>query len=128
MLPSGAGLPLLLFVALIFALSLHALVAAGHFPYEHRTSALRSVSGRLVLHGSLGLALICLATGLVVAWQAIPWYAAIIGAGIAILFAPLTLQMFPDFFVDGCGALITFALGGTLSALVLVCIHFSTLT
>jgi hypothetical protein len=42
--PSDAWLPLLLFMALLMALSLHGLAASGHFPHEYRAPALRSAA------------------------------------------------------------------------------------
>lgn len=49
------------------------------------------------------------AAGIAAAWMLIPWYAAVIGGGGAILLAPLALQVFPDRIVDGKTALIGFA-------------------
>jgi hypothetical protein len=50
----------------------------------------------------------------------IPWYAAVIGGGLAILAAPLVLQNFTDRFVDGRGSLMSFAGAGGLLALLLI--------
>jgi len=44
-----------------------------------------------------------------VMWRYVPWYAAVIGGGGAILIAPLALQPLPDHFVDGASALIVFS-------------------
>lgn len=124
MLPLNALLPLILFIALMLALSLHGLAASGHFPREHRAPALASGIGRLILYGSMLLALLCLIVGLISAWRLIPWYAAVIGGGIAILMAPLVLQKFSDRFVDGRSALITFSgSGAVLAALLLWLAH-----
>lgn len=109
MLPGAAVLPLLLFVALLLGASLCALAASGHFPAEHRGKTLRSPLGTLILFGSLALSLLCLLTGLVLIWHVVPWYAAVIGGGAAVLATPLLLQPFPDSFVNGRGALLTFA-------------------
>ena len=119
MMPASAVLPLLLFMMLVLALSLHGLAAAGHFPRERRSPALRSFSGTLILFGSLTIALICLATGLTVVWQRIPWYAAVIGGGAVALLAPLVLQLFSDNFVDSRSALIGFAGAAALLALLI---------
>lgn len=108
MLPMDAVLPLVLFVALLLTLSLLALTASGHFPAEHRAPALASGSGTVILYGSMALALLCLLAGLIAAWWLIPWYAAVIGGGVAILMAPLVLQQFPDRFVDGRRSLAIF--------------------
>lgn len=119
MLPSSAVLPLLLFMALVLALSLLGLAAAGHFPRERRAPALRTPMGSLILFGSLSIACICLVIGLSVAWQRIPWYAAVIGGGAVALLAPLVLQLFSDRFVDSRGALIGFASAAALVALLI---------
>lgn len=120
MLPIDAVPPLLLFVALLLALSLYALAASGHFPREHRAPALASGLGRVVLYGSMALALLCLLVGLTAAWYLVPWYAAVIGGGGAILIAPLVLQKFPDRFVDGRTSLLSFATAGTVLAILLL--------
>jgi len=107
--PVAAVLPLLLFVALLLGASLCALAASGHFPSEHRGQTLRSPVGSLILFGSLALSVACLLAGLKLIWGVVPWYAAVIGGGAAVLATPLLLQPFPDSFVNGRGALLTFA-------------------
>ncbi len=119
MMPASAVLPLLLFMLLVLMLSLHGLAAAGHFPRERRAPALRSVAGTFILFGSLTVAAICLAAGLAAAWQRIPWYAAVIGGGAIALLAPLVLQLFPDRFVDGRVALVSFAGAAALLSLLI---------
>ena len=121
MLREAAVPPLVLFMALVLVLSLHGLAAAGHFPGEHRSPRLRARTGSLILFGSIAIALICLAAGVIIAWQRIPWYAAIIGGGAMVLLAPILLRSFPDGFVDGPGALIAFAGAGALLVAVLIC-------
>ena len=106
--PIAAWLLLLLFSALLLALCLQGLAASGHFPYEHRSTVLRRGLGLLLLFGSIATAIICLVIGVTVMWRYVPWYAAVIGGGGAILVAPLALQPLPDRFVDGAGALIVF--------------------
>ena len=54
------------------------------------------------------------------AWRLIPWYAAVIGGGLAILAAPLGLQQFSDRFVNGRAALLSFAATGGVLALLLL--------
>jgi hypothetical protein len=120
MLPTDAVIPLVLFVALLLTLSLLVLAASGHFPREHRAPSLASGVGAIVLHGSVALAILFLLVGLGAAWRLIPWYAAIIGGGIAILVAPLVLQQFPDGFVDGRESLFTFAGAGAALAVLLI--------
>lgn len=120
MFPTAVVLPLLLFVVLLFLLALYALAASGHFPREHRAPTLTSRSGLIVLHGSMVVATLCLVTGLASAWRMIPWYAAVIGGGLAILAAPLGLQQFSDRFVNGRAALLSFAATGGVLALLLL--------
>lgn len=109
MLPLTAVLPLILFTLLLLALSLLALTASGHFPAEHRAPAVASGFGLVLLYGAMAFAVLCLLAGLIAAWRLIPWYAAVIGGGGAILIAPLVLQKFPDRFVDGRQSLSIFA-------------------
>jgi hypothetical protein len=113
-------LSLIAFMVLLLVLSLHALAAAGHFPHEHRPPALRSASGSLILFGSLAITLLCFLIDLVFAWQHIPWYAATISGGATVLVAPLLLQLFPDRFVDGAAALLTFASTGAVLTFFLI--------
>lgn len=115
--PLDAVPPLALFTGLMLALSLQALTASGHFPREHRSPALASGFGAALLYGAIVLAALCLIAGMAAAWRLIPWYAAVIGGGLAILLAPLVLQKFSDRFVDGRAALFTF--GGIALALTL---------
>jgi hypothetical protein len=103
-----AWLSLALLMALLLTLALLGLAASGHFPAQHRAAALRSVTGRLVLYGAIATGAVCLIAGFGLAWNIVPWYAAVIGGGAVILFAPLVLQTMPDRFVDGYGALILF--------------------
>src|SRR3954468_14332695 len=109
MLATHTLIPLSIFMVLVLALALLGLSASGHFPREHRAPPLTSGPGRSILYGSTAVALICLAVAIVDAWLLIPWYAAVIGGGLAILSAPLVLQRFPDRFVNGRGALLAFA-------------------
>jgi len=118
MLPTDAILPLVLFTLLMLMLSLHGLAASGHFPREHRTAAPRSPLGTAILYGTILIALLSLIAGLVAAWRLIPWYAAVIAGGLAILSAPLVLQQFSDNFVDDRGSLLSF--GGASAALAII--------
>ena len=96
MLPEAVWIPLTLFTILLLFVSLHALAASGQFPREHRAPALMSGGGAIVLYGTIAVALISLLAALFAAWRLIPWYAAVIGGGLAILAAPLVLQKFTD--------------------------------
>jgi len=120
MLPNETLLPLVLLTALLLVFSLHTLAASGQFPREHRRRALASGLGGTVLYGTIAVAITSLVVALFAAWRLIPWYAAVIGGGLAILAAPLVLQQFPDRFVDGRASLLSFAAAGALLALLLV--------
>jgi hypothetical protein len=120
MLPEAVWIPLTLFTTLLLFVSLHALAASGQFPSEHRAPALMSGGGAIVLYGTIAVALISLLAALFAAWRLIPWYAAVIGGGLAILAAPLVLQQFTDRFVDGRSSLVSFAGAGALLAFILV--------
>ena len=122
MLPEAVWIPLTLFTTLLLFVSLHALAASGQFPREHRAPALMPGGGAIVLYGTIAVALISLLAGLFAAWRLIPWYAAVIGGGLAILAAPLVLQQFTDRFVDGRTSLVSFAGAGALLAFLLVCL------
>jgi hypothetical protein len=119
MLPEASLIPLVLFTALLLFVSLHALAASGQFPREHRAPALASVFGTVILYGTIAVAFVNLLVAFFAAWRLIPWYAAVIGGGLAILAAPLVLQKFTDRFVDGRASLMSFAGVGALLALLL---------
>ena len=120
MLTIDAILPLVLFTLLMLMLSLHALSASGHFPREHRAAALRSLLGVVILHGTILVGLTALIAGLWAAWRLIPWYAAVIAGGLAILAAPLVLQEFSDSFVDDRRCLLSFAGASVVLAMMLL--------
>ena len=120
MLPEASLIPLALFTALLLFVSLHVLAASGQFPREHRSPALASGFGAFILYGTIAVAFISLLVAFFAAWRLIPWYAAVIGGGLAILAAPLVLQKFTDRFVDGRGSLMSFAGAGGLLALLLI--------
>jgi hypothetical protein len=100
---------LIVFMGLILALSLYGLTVSGHFPAEFRGATLTSPAGRAVLWGTILLAAALTILTLAFAWWRLPLYAAVIGGGAMVLLAPMLLQPFPDSFVNGRGALITFA-------------------
>ena len=114
-----AGFVLLLFMALVAAVSLHGLAASGQFPREHRAASFQSAAGAAILFGSIAVATLSFIAGLLFAWQTIPWYAAVIGGGTPILFAPLLLRSFPDPFVNGRAALLSFSAAAAIVALVM---------
>ncbi len=101
--------PLALFVALMLAASLYGLAVSGHFPRRQKGTAFASAFGAIILFGSVALMIAALAGGILGALHFVPWYAAIIGGGFALLFAPLVLRGFSDRFVDSRGAPLAFA-------------------
>jgi hypothetical protein len=113
-------IPLALFAALVLAASLDGLAVSGHFPRRQKGAAFASTFGAVILFGSIALVIAGLAGGIIGALRFVPWYAAIIGGGFALLAAPLVLRCFPDRFVDGRGAPLAFA--GISAALALLLI------
>jgi hypothetical protein len=107
--PLASIVPLVVFVALMLFASLQALSASGHFPKASRLPAISQGSGPALLWTSMIVTAGSVVVGIAPAWTLIPWYAAVIGGGAAILLAPLALQVFPDRIVDGKTALIGFA-------------------
>jgi len=120
MLPEAVLIPLLLFTALLHFVSLHLIAASGQFPREHRSPSLTSAFGALILYGTIAVAVTSFFAAIFAAWKMIPWYAAVIGSGVAILAAPMVLQLFSDRFVDGRGSLVSFAAASALIALFLI--------
>jgi len=115
-----ASVALVLFMLLMAAVSLHGLAASGQFPREHRAAALRSAAGAAILFGSIAVAALSLLAGLFFALQTIPWYAAVIGGGMPVLFAPLLLRPLPDTFVNGRAALLLFSATAAVTALAML--------
>ena len=100
----------------LLLVALYGLAASGHFPAEFRPRKLQQGWGLIVLWATM------IATGLAgvvvlaLAWQALPWYAVVIGGGVVLLFAPLLLQPMPDSFVNGRRGLLAFAAGAVVFA------------
>jgi hypothetical protein len=120
MLPKAVLIPLVLFTALLLFVSLHALAASGHFPRQHRAPALASGFGSIIIYGTTALTFMSLLVAFFTAWRLIPWYAGVIGGGLAVLSAPLVLRQFTDRFVDGRASLVSFAGASVLLALPLI--------
>jgi hypothetical protein len=100
---------LALFVALTLSLALYGLTASGHFPAEHRGESLRGGLGSVILWGTMAMSGIAAVYGIAFAMRTLPWHLAVIGAGAALLVAPLLLQPLPDRFVDGRRGLLAFS-------------------
>jgi hypothetical protein len=98
-----------LFAALILSASLYGLTVSGHFPSEHRGADLRGGLGSAILWGSMLVVTLCIVWAVAFAARELPWYAAIIAGGGAVLATPLLLRPFPDAFVNSRFGLIVFA-------------------
>jgi len=116
----AAVVPTVLLMALVLAASLQGLAASGHFPRKCRMAGDSSVLEAVILWGSLALTIVSLVGGIAAALRLIPGYAVVIGGGLSLLAAPPVLQLFPDRFVDGRGALLTFAAACAVITLVLL--------
>ena len=97
---------LALFMALVLVVSVFVLAVSGHFPKAFRAEALKGALGQLILWSTTIVIAGSGLLGLVLAFQSVPWYAAVIGGGLMILVTPFILQPFPDSFVNGRGALL----------------------
>ncbi len=107
---------LAVFVALVLSVSLYGLTVCGHFPAEHRGENLRTSTGAAVLWLTM---LVCAAVAVYAvsfASRTLPWHVSVLGAGGAILIAPLLLQPLPDAFVNGRRGLVTLALAAVVFA------------
>src|SRR5580658_4091314 len=120
MLPDSPWIALLLFVLLVLAAAILGLAASGHFPLRDDIEKPAVRSGRGILYSSTGVALLALVAGSIAALRLTSWSAAIIAGGLSLLFAPLVLRAFPDRFVDGAGALISFAAATVAAAVFLI--------
>lgn len=115
---------LLLFMALVLAVCVFIVVAAGHFPAEHRSDPFRTLPGAGLLWCMIILQIAAAGVAALFAFVALPWYAAVIGAGLMALIAPLLAQPLPDRVVDGRAVLLLLTLasgalaGGALSFLI----------
>ncbi|MFM9850830.1 MAG: hypothetical protein ACKVP3_27360 [Hyphomicrobiaceae bacterium] len=107
---------LAVFVALVLSVSLYGLTVSGHFPSEHRGETLHTASGAAVLWLTLLICVAATAYAVAFASRTLPWYVAVLGAGGALLIAPLLLQPLPDTFVNGRRGLVTFALAASVLA------------
>lgn len=101
----------------VLALSFYGLALSGHFPAEHRAPALRGSIGRLVVDGSMLMALAALAITIWFGLRSVAWPYLVLGGGTMALSAPLILPRFSDPFIDGRGGLVTFASSAALAAL-----------
>jgi hypothetical protein len=120
MLPRETLIPLALLTALLLVSALYTLAASGQFPREHRAPVLATGLGAIVLYGTIVVTIASVVIALLATWRRIPWYAAVICGGFAILVAPLALRQFSDRFVDGRTSLFSFSAAAALLALLLL--------
>jgi len=111
--------PVVAFGVVVLLFGTYVMVASGHFPRAARGTVGGQAVSSVLLWGANLATLVALLVGIAGAWLLIPWYAGVIAGGFAMLAAPIVLQGFPDVFVDGRGALLTFA-GGTIVAAMLL--------
>src|SRR5579875_982714 len=99
-------------------------VSYNHFgrsrPRVRRDPTFTSLAGRAVLFGTMAVMVVSLIAVMTVVWRLIPWYAVVIGGGLAVLAAPPILQQCPDRFVDGRASLLSLAGAGAVLALLLL--------
>jgi hypothetical protein len=108
-----------LLVACVLLAVLYGLAVSGHFPGHVRSATLRRGWGSLVLWGTLVATAVAAGAAGLFGWRALPWPAAVIGAGIAMLFAPVLLQSLPDSFVNGRRALLVLSVGTVILAVLM---------
>lgn len=107
-----------LFAAVMLCATLVALSAAGHFPRSDRLERLRTGLGLLILWGTILAAGVAVLAALLAVWRIAPWPYVVVAGSLAVLFAPLVLQRFPDSFVDGRRGLLVFAAASAVLAAV----------
>ena len=110
-----------LLMGTVLLAALYGLAASGHFPVEFRPAKLQRGWGPLVLWGTMVATGLACATALALAWRALPWYATVIGGGVALLFAPLLLQPLPDTFVNGRRGLLVLGAGAVMLGALMWC-------
>ena len=112
--PPVAGLAT--FMAAILVVVMFIIAASGHFPAEHRKPALAGPAGTAIIVGTSIIVAAVMLIAAVYAWLVLPWYAAVIGAGLMILIAPYALHPLPDSVVNGRGALLFLAVAAAVLA------------
>ncbi len=105
---------LVTFTAAVLVIFMFVIAASGHFPAEYRKAALAGPVGTaIIVATSVVIGVTCL-IALFYAWHYLPWYAAVIAAGLMILIAPYTLHPLPDAIINGRGVLLLLALAAIL--------------
>jgi len=95
MLSPSLLLPFAVFVILVLTASLYVLAASGHFPRESSRPAMATKGASVTIWLSGLVALLAVAIGVSAACEIVPWYAVVIGAGLAILAAPWSCNSAP---------------------------------
>ena len=122
-------MPTIAFAIALYTLTAFAAVLAvvgvsGFYPVEARPTALRRPGGSVLIHLLALVALALLATAAWLAVTAIPWTAAVIAGGLAILFAPAIFESLPRRFWDSRAGVAVTA-GGAIC--LLLAIHLAAL-
>ena len=108
-----------LLVACVLLAVLYGLAVSGHFPAHFRSATLQRGWGALLLWGTMAATVLAAGAAGLCAWRTLPWPAAVIGGGVATLFAPLLLQSLPDSFVNGRRALLVLSMGTLILAILM---------
>jgi hypothetical protein len=108
-----------LLVGSVLLAALYALAASGHFPAQLRQATRQRGRGALVLWATMAATPLAVVAVAVRGWNILPWPVAVIGAGGALLLAPLLLQSLSDNFVNGRSGLLVFSLGALILAALL---------
>jgi len=108
-----------LLVACVLLAVLYGLAVSGHFPAHVRSTTLQGGWGALLLWSTMAATALSAGAAGLFGWRALPWPAAVIGGGAAMLFAPLLLQSLPDSFVNGRRALLVLSMGTVILAVLM---------
>lgn len=100
---------LAVFMGTVLIVFMVVVAASGHFPREWRAGTLATVAGTAILWLTIAITAATALGAIAFAWALIPWYAAVIGAGLMILVAPYALHPLPDRIVNGPSVLVTLA-------------------
>ena len=98
-----------LFGVTMLSAAMLGLVAAGHFPGERRAQDIARGGGPLILWSAMATTAVAFGIAVASAVTLLPWSYLVVSASLAVLFAPLALQQFPDRFVDGRSGLVALA-------------------
>lgn len=113
-----------LYTLTVFTAVLAVVGLSGFYPVEARPAALRQPGGPALIHLLTLVVLALLATAAWLAVTALPWTAAVIAGGLAILFAPAIFESLPRRFWDSRAGVAVTA-GGAIC--LLLAIHLAAL-